>query len=556
MIAARKFARNLVALWFFFLAAFLVADIDIISRNLTSSWFAASAISALAGALLVVLLEPRITRDGRVFTVAQAGIASLSIGLLLGVIQVLVTEILPVDPIREPVLLIVSAGATIGILGMGAILFAQVVQEGQRRRNEVIDEATAITQARDEVADMAQQMRLALSEDIDAALSPARAGIAKRLASQQRQLSAEEWPQVARQLRDAATDTIRPLSRELWQAPVPELPPITISAVVRNVITQQPFQPMAMALIVIATFFSGVVSTLGWAIGLGMLAYGVVLIYVSLAIGNALMRRWPRHHAIIFIFSAMLVLSGHLMFFPVRELADAPPYTWSEFALAFVIGLVLIFVTSGFGSIRSFREDAARILTSEINQELADSISASREVAQLARESARILHGSVQTRLIACAVAIERAADTHDADAFRAALQEAQVILTDPTRQEVRDYTSLTEEVQRKVDLWSSLCSVTVTIDDDARTIDGARARDVGRVIEEGLSNAIRHGEADSINVTIGADATSIRISITDDGCGPGNGPAGLGSSLLDSVSDEWSLRGITSGSELTVVIH
>lgn len=555
MIAARSFARNLVALWLFFVVAFLIADIDIISRNLIGTWFSASAISALGGALLVALIGPVITRDGRVFTVAQAGMTSVVVGLLLGVIQVLVTEVLPVDAIRQPVLLIVSAGATIGILGMGAILFVQVLQAEQRRRNEVIDEATAVTQARDEVADIAQRMRTALSEDIDAALSPARAGIAERLASQERQLSEDEWPQIARQLRDAASETIRPLSRKLWQAPVPELPPITIPAVVRNVVTQQPFQPVAMALIGIATFFSGVISTLGWLIGLATLTYGVAATLTILGTGNAFMRRWPDRRAAIFIAVTLFTPFLQLPFFPIRSLADAPAYTWTEFAIAFVIGVVLIFVTSGFGSIRSFREDSARILSSEIDQELADSINASREVAQLARESARILHGTVQTRLIACAVAIERAADTHDAEAFQAALAEAQAILADPTRLEALDATSLTEEVQRKVDLWSSLCNITVTIDPKASTIDGQQARDIGRVVEEGLSNAIRHGEADSIDVRIETNAEHVTVTVTDDGSGPKDGPRGLGSSLLDSVSEAWTLRRLPRGSELTVSV-
>lgn len=558
MIAARNLARNVLALWLFFLAAFLIADIDIISRNVIGAWFSVSAITALVGAVVVALVGKKIASKGRTFTVAQAALASLSMGLLLGIIQSLFAELLPIAAIREPILLIVSDTAAIGILGTGVILYLQVLRVDQQRRTEAIDDAIAITQARGEVADMAQRMRTALFEDIEAALSPARNGIAEQLADQERQLAEEEWPQVARQLRAAATDTIRPLSRRLWDVRAPELPPITLRTVVRKVIEQQPFQPVAIGLIVIATFFAGLVSTLGWVIGLAVLTFGVVFGMSILAIGNALMRRWPQHHAVIFVSAAIFTQIGHLIFFPVREFAGAPAYNWSEFGIASILGVILIFVISGFGSIRSFREDAARLLVAEIDQELADSISASRQLARLARESARILHGSVQTRLIACAVAMERAADTRDAGAFQTALQEAHAILADATGDHAANLddvgvTVLAEEVQLKADLWSSLCRITVAIDDQAKAIDGSAARDTARIVEEGLSNAIRHGDASNITITITAhrEQEQIDVVIADDGFGPQSGPRGLGSSLLDGLCQSWSLSPAHPGAVL-----
>jgi len=92
--------------------------------------------------------------------------------------------------------------------------------------------------------------------------------------------------------------------------------------------------------------------------------------------------------------------------------------------------------------------------------------------------------------------------------------------------------------------------------------MSGRLARDVGRVVEEGLSNAIRHGGAKQIEVRVtggqpgsafGADG--VVVVIEDNGNGPGGGEPGLGSSLLDSVSQTWELEATGSGARLSVVM-
>ena len=219
-----------------------------------------------------------------------------------------------------------------------------------------------------------------------------------------------------------------------------------------------------------------------------------MFLVIALTVGNALLRRWPSHHAAIFITGAVVIQAGHLLMIPLRRLAGLPPYSVIEFLLASIIGVVLVFVTSGFGSFRSYRADIARVLESTLDADLTASIAASRQVAQLARESARILHGTVQTRLIACAVAIEQAAGTRDVDAFQHALSEAHAVLAQPTRFVEDDTTTLIEEVQRKVGLWSGLCVIDTIVSPDLAASGGRLARDIGRVVEEGVSNAIRHG--------------------------------------------------------------
>ena len=548
---AAHIVRRFLLSWAYLLFSLFIAEINVISDGRVLSWLPVGLISAALGAGLVLVYEQR--RHRAPLSTVQAFITAAVLGLLLGFAQWVITLIPGFDAFRQPLLVIVASTFTIGLLGAAALLFQQVAKSQVQRRQEAIDEAISLAQAREEVADIAQRMQIVLTHDIDATLSPARASIEERLRDQERRFSAEEWKDAARQLRAAASETVGPLSRRLWVPTTPDGSPIGLAQIVRNVITKQQLQPRTMALVATVSLLPVGVSIAGWRIGLLLLAVGIAFIFTVLGSGNALMRKFPRQHAVIFVAAAVFVQAGHLLIPAARELAGASPYSLTEFLVASVIGIVLIVLTSSFGTFRSYREDVARSITAELDSELTASIAASRQVAQLARESARILHGTVQTRLIACAVAIERAADTQDIEAFQAALHEAQAVLVDPTYQENKDDVTLIDEVQRKVDLWSGLCDITMDVDPQLATTTGRVARDVGRVVEEGLSNAIRHGDAGAISVSVKEVSSQIVVVIQDDGAGPQGGTPGLGSSLLDSVSAHWQLEPTAAGARLTV---
>ena len=74
----------------------------------------------------------------------------------------------------------------------------------------------------------------------------------------------------------------------------------------------------------------------------------------------------------------------------------------------------------------------------------------------------------------------------------------------------------------------------------------------MGRVVEEGLTNAIRHGQATVIRVSVGVEAAGVAVVVADDGVGPGAVTAGLGSALLDQATGgAWSLDRVGEWTEL-----
>lgn len=95
------------------------------------------------------------------------------------------------------------------------------------------------------------------------------------------------------------------------------------------------------------------------------------------------------------------------------------------------------------------------------------------------------------------------------------------------------------------------LCSVRLQLDPAVADVLGELARDVCRVVEEALDNAITHGEAEEITVDVRGIDDAIAIEVVDDGSGPSGNAPGLGSALFDSLCGEWSLSGDEGGCTL-----
>ena len=561
MNAATKDALAALGIFTVFFLAGALLDAPVISEENALTWILAAGIPALIITVLIrVYTKIRVRRTGSDAQSLKTGLTSSVIfGLVFGVMMSVSIEAFGLNSRLSPALIVLTFVLTVAIGGTALIVFVNSWVAERERRERLLDEAVAVNTMRQDVVDINERLQVALNSDIDDVLAPARVSIEERLIDQERAVTDDDWEAIAGELRSAANNTVKPLSRRLWASTAAQSRPIRFRWVLRNVVTKQPFQPLLLSIVTL-TGLVDEIATYGLVQGTLSIAGAIVVIFVLLGGANIVMKRKPQHHAAIFITTTVIAMSLGLVNFPVREAAGTR-YTWLEFVVGFVLGTIAILVTSSIGSIRTHRDDVARTFQADIDREAVQLMTTSRQAAQLARESARILHGTVQTRLIACAVAIEQAADSNDTEAYQVALHEAQQILRAPMQRDDRAETTVAEEVQRKVGLWQGLCSIGVDLDPQVAVMSGRRARDVGRVVEEGLSNAIRHGGAKAISVRVSegqegsASGGDVVVVIEDNGSGPGSGNAGLGSSLLDSVSQTWELTATGSGARLSVVM-
>jgi glucose-6-phosphate-specific signal transduction histidine kinase len=225
----------------------------------------------------------------------------------------------------------------------------------------------------------------------------------------------------------------------------------------------------------------------------------------------------------------------------------------------------LIFYAIGFVGIstliawRRVNIQALDELQLDIKEQQVAAIARTKQTAEVAREMSRVLHGAVQTRLVACAMMIDSSSKSGDETRLNLAMLEALSILQAPLPISESEVT-LGAEVARKLALWHGLCVFELQIDPRLVDVINPEPREVGRIVEEGISNSIRHGGASKIAVSVmsGADG-SVVVQIDDNGSGiskPTQGKPGIGTAMFASATGgSWSLSSLEQGARLLAVI-
>jgi signal transduction histidine kinase len=115
--------------------------------------------------------------------------------------------------------------------------------------------------------------------------------------------------------------------------------------------------------------------------------------------------------------------------------------------------------------------------------------------------------------------------------------------------------TSISDLVQ----LWQGVCEVRVSVEEDLLTaisVNQVTSHCINEIVKEGVSNAIRHGHAKHVEVSILEDsADSIRIEISNDGDADISERQGVGSQMLDEITMNWSRELTESGVRLVAKV-
>ena len=423
----------------------------------------------------------------------------------------------------------------------------------RRERAILIDRAVQQQVAALQEAEVAARIKDSIRDDVNAELAEASAALVRRLDDIESRSDAS-YADVADELRDAAQTAVRPLSHRLAEQTAEEHPPPGFLTMVANIMRRQPFRPLALSLIFLVTTAPREINRLGSESGLISIAVTVALIVIPMTIFNALMRRWPQHHTALFITGIVVVEGLTVALTPVYTALTGFVVPWGDVVGSVVIGTFVIFITSGFGSWRITRRDMLRTFEQEISDDELQALARSRAIADAAREASAVLHGSVQTKLVATAMAIDHGVAAGDMVAVNQALMQARAILEQPLASATDTASStLGEEIERKASLWRGLADISVSVDPSIASLTGSVASRGGEVVEEGIANAVHHGRARSIAVYAAPDGDDLVLRVVDDGSGPAGGGGGLGSRMLTEQAADWSLERTNEGTVLAV---
>lgn len=168
--------------------------------------------------------------------------------------------------------------------------------------------------------------------------------------------------------------------------------------------------------------------------------------------------------------------------------------------------------------------------------------------ARISHQWAVFIHGNMLTRFATTSLRMQQALENNDSEAFNKLRISLVDLLENPTIGFNFEALKLSDELSSRIDPWFGILDVDLKLQDGLGDLRSERVQDIGDVIEEILSNSVRHGGATEIRIEISkSDANTIKINAIDN---PTKSPnlkgrnPGLGTKIFNLVSDgRWEIE-------------
>ncbi|MFM8773437.1 MAG: ATP-binding protein [Actinomycetota bacterium] len=476
-----------------------------------------------------------------------------SFGTLFAIVLVVGAPLVGAPPIENPAFTVAAMTVISAWWSSVLVLLLDARERITADRVVVLNAAVDQEIATIQQADLSRVLRDYLDTRVNDELQGVRDTLDQALIRVESDARIGGWTEVSEDLRIAARASVRQLSADLWSMAEAAYPRVTLRSMLPAIVRTQPLRPLAVAGLTVLVTVQSTTERLGWAVGLLATLVGALAVYVVLALANRVMRAWPRRHAVIFIATIVLISAGGM----VTTAASGGEVTVIGSIFNLAVTAIILIATSAFGAVYRANTEMLGSLASRVSQESIANLSRQRELSAIARQAASVLHGQVQTRLIACAAAIDRAVAINDYALLTRTLEQARDILEQPLVVEPTP-ASLDDLLRAHRERWAGLVELdyepSMSVDLDLATL-----QQVSLVVEEGIVNAFRHGEATHVRVSVSEDGRELRVSVVDDGAGPGSRvDPGTGSALLaHNTRDRWELSRVSGegGARLDAVI-
>jgi signal transduction histidine kinase len=245
---------------------------------------------------------------------------------------------------------------------------------------------------------------------------------------------------------------------------------------------------------------------------------------------------------------------------PARLSSPLPMLTL--FGILFILALLASSIDRHLRGIRGYADELASVLAeiTMINDALQEDIAAEK------RRVALLLHGPVQGRLAAVALMLRLEAGqdsrsnphTQVQERCLAILDQVVVDLTRVLGGTFDDGRPLDERLVEFAQRWRGLVTVSIALEPAvmyAIRDDPGLGMWVFDIVEEGINNAVTHGHATEVDVTISLKPGRIEVVVCDDGNGriEGSSP-GLGLATIGRSPARWTLTSGPHGGALLTV--
>jgi len=219
-----------------------------------------------------------------------------------------------------------------------------------------------------------------------------------------------------------------------------------------------------------------------------------------------------------------------------------------SFALKYILATILVVViTLLFHTNRALILDVESLINVETiaiaNGRIQD-LTNREELTRINQLWVQHIHGTVKSKLFAAIVLIQKSEKGDSVESYTESLQQARELLASTSEPPGSKSSNTFEEIVSRINRWEGLVKIIFTYKEE-RIQELVRDHDVvADLVEEAISNAVRHGQCEVIHIDVNEDTSGgLRIEISDDGIGPTKSARGIGSGLFESAtSGNWKL--------------
>jgi len=574
----KKISLNIGGKWaiswkiaFYFLP-FLVFIVPIAEGAFTSWWafWRWSFVSVLSLIpLLVIFLFADVTvfkdRERNPLPAQYVFILGFFLGLVRGFtagILAINMNLLTLDG-QSNLTYVIIRGVNAGLLGMLTLplisLIASSIEVYQDDRNALIADRMLHQSQKSESMAVIRSLRSSMTRKVDENLLAVIKDSQEYFDEKGRSLE-KNWELMAVRLRKAALDTIRPFSHQLHRQGEEKVYKVRGIELIRYVSSIIKIEIPWVILGYLVLNFRFIFEYSPAKLAILNITSRILLIYLGLMIIKSL-KRSGRIRSLITYLPALLLFIV-LFGFATHELNQIFQLPEDSEFLHVLDSIFLFFLIIIIGFVSSFfygQHAESKFLERQLSKEQLEAMLLKREEDRLSRELAKYLHGTIQSRLMASAMALEKAGRKGDKRALEKELAQAYASLRVPSA----SYFAAPEdtfkaEINKVISKWKDLLNIKVKIDKTIGDLEPSKSQEIGNAINEGISNSFRHGHASNLKLNVEKVRSGIRVEMIDDGDGPMGGKGGLGTEWFNAISGRsWSLKqvNVRGGAVLELLI-
>ena len=444
---------------------------------------------------------------------------------------------------------VIIRGVNAGLLGMLTLplisLIASSIEVYQDDRNALIADRMLHQSQKSESIAVIRSLRSSMTRKVDENLLAVIKDSQEYFDEKGRSLE-KNWELMAVRLRKAALDTIRPFSHQLHRQGEEKVYKVRGIELIRYVSSIIKIEIPWVILGYLVLNFRFIFEYSPAKLAILNITSRILLIYLGLMIIKSL-KRSGRIRSLITYLPALLLFIV-LFGFATHELNQIFQLPEDSEFLHVLDSIFLFFLIIIIGFVSSFfygQHAESKFLERQLSKEQLEAMLLKREEDRLSRELAKYLHGTIQSRLMASAMALEKAGRKGDKRALEKELAQAYESLRVPSA----SYFAAPEdtfkaEINKVISKWKDLLNIKVKIDKTIGDLEPSKSQEIGNAINEGISNSFRHGHASNLKLNVEKVRSGIRVEMVDDGDGPMGGKGGLGTEWFNAISGRsWSLK-------------